>query len=325
VLARPAIDGPTPLFVGRAPTPATGKTKVLEVVGVITTGRVPAVTTFAEGEELRKRVTSILVAASPIVLLDNMSGSVSSDVLEAALTARRWSDRVLGATQMTDLPALTVWFGTGNNLTFGKTLGRRVVPIDLDSKMERPEDRKDFKHPDLLPWVTSQRPHLVAAALTVLRAFHVAGRPSHGEPAMGSFEAWDAIVRGAVVWSYGTDPASTKSETEARGRIRATSDDEADDAVALLHALRSAFPGGARWTVSDVMKRDSLRDAVNAVAGRNGRDATAKDLRYKLRGIVNRPFGGMTLRGSKKRNNHEEARWRVEGSGDQAELPGVER
>ena len=93
------------------------------------------------------------------------------------------------------------------NLMRDKALGRRVVPIDLDSKMERPEDRKDFKHPDLLPWVTSQRARLVAAALTVLRAYHVAGRPSHGEPAMGSFEAWDAIVRGAVVWSYGTDPA----------------------------------------------------------------------------------------------------------------------
>ena len=41
------------------------------------------------------------------------------------------------------------------------------------------------------------RTGIVAAILTILRAYHVAGRPKHTHPPMGSFEGWDALIRGA--------------------------------------------------------------------------------------------------------------------------------
>src|SRR5262249_48959668 len=70
---------------------------------------------------------------------------------------------------------------------------RRVVPIDLESLLERPQDRKDFQHPMLLEWVRQEYPRLVSAALTVLRAYFVAGCPKQNVT-YGSFEAWSDLV-----------------------------------------------------------------------------------------------------------------------------------
>lgn len=51
---------------------------------------------MANGEELRKRVTVIAMAGTPLVLLDNLTSSIGSDVLAAALTATEWEDRASG-------------------------------------------------------------------------------------------------------------------------------------------------------------------------------------------------------------------------------------
>ena len=141
-LAREMIPGPIPAFVVRAPTPGTGKTLLVVVVALTGTGRAPAVMAMTyDGEELRKRITSIALSGTPLVLVDNASGALGSDALAGALTATEWEDRILGVSQMVRLPLRAIWFVTGNNISFRKTLARRVVPIDLDAGVETPEDR----------------------------------------------------------------------------------------------------------------------------------------------------------------------------------------
>ena len=78
----------------------------------------------------------------------------------------------------------------------------------MDAGVEFPEDR-EFRRPDLLGYVRQHRGQLVAAALTMLRAFHVADRPGHGKPAKGSFETWDALVRACIIWCEMPDPIET--------------------------------------------------------------------------------------------------------------------
>ena len=142
LLARHLIHGPVPLMAIRAPTPATGKTLLADVIGIMGTGRVPPVMTMTfESEELRKRVTSLAVEGAALILLDNVSGTLGSDTLAAALTATDWEDRILGTNTVVRVPLRVVWMVTGNNLGFRRTLGRRVIPIDLDAGVEQPEDR----------------------------------------------------------------------------------------------------------------------------------------------------------------------------------------
>lgn len=301
LIARHVIDGPVPMFPVRAPTPGTGKGLLAQVIGLIGTGRAPAVMSMVEPDELRKRITALAVAGTPLVLLDDVSGSLGSDVLAAALTATWWEDRLLGQTQMVRLPLRIVWLATGNNLGFQRTLGRRVVPIDLDAKIEHPEDRTAFQHPDLTGFVRRTRPHLVTAALTILRGFVVAGRPAHGKAKLGSFERWDDLIRAAVIWAGLEDPAGADDPARGRGRIRAQADDDIEDLV-LLHAELYRRFTGESWTAGDAWHArehdEALRAALDAAAApRRDRTkpATLVTFRLLLRSAVGRPVRGFVL------------------------------
>ena len=304
IVARDMIDGPTPMFPIRAPTPGTGKTLLAEVIGLIGTGREPpAMTMTYENEELRKRITSLAIEGTSLVLLDNLSGSLGSDALAAALTKTEWEDRLLGVSQMVRVPLRAVWLATGNNLGFRRTLGRRVVPIDLDAGIETPEDRTGFRYDDLKAHVCQARPSLVIAALTLLRGFHLAGRPRHAAPRMGSFEAWDDLVRSAIVWAGLDDPAAKGDPTRGRGRIRSQADDDTEALGSLLDTLSREYP--EPFTTPDVIQRagrdPELRGILDvAAAPRRGGPATAQSLGATFREAKDRPVGGLALRRKKR-------------------------
>ena len=270
VVARAAIDGPVPMFAARAPGPGTGKGLVVETIATIVTGRTPSlVTHVSDPDEMRKRILAVAVEGLPLVLVDNLDGVLGSSVFAAALTAREWTDRYLGVSKMVTAPLRTVWFVNGNNLRFGATLGRRVIPIDMDAKVEHPEDRGGFRYPEVLSHVLGVRPQLVAAALTILRAFVVAGRPRHGKVPMGSFESWDRWVRACCVWVGVGDPAGTDDPASGRGRIRAESDEDLDSLRGLLTALRDAF-GAETFTAAEALAKSAgepvLIEALRTVA-----------------------------------------------------------
>ena len=298
---RHLIDGPVPGFPIRSPTPGTGKTLLADVIGIIGTGRVPAAMSMTyQSEEFRKRILALAVDGTPLVLLENLSGSLGSDVLAAALTATEWKDRILGRTEMVSAPLKAVWLMTGNNLGFQRTLGRRVVPIDLDAKVETPEDRTGFQYPDLQAHVCEHRPELVMAALTLLRAFHLAGRPQHGNAPMGSFEGWDDLVRSAVIWAGLDDPATT-DESRGRGRIRAQADDDLEGLGALLESLHDLYPNSRPFSTAEVIRKardnDNLSTALDMVAAPpRGGHANARSVGGAFRGQKDRPIGGLVLR-----------------------------
>lgn len=155
------------------------------------------------------------------------------------------------------------------------------MPIDLAAKIEQPEDRTTFQHPSLLAYVRAQRQRLVVAALTVLRAFFVAGRPAHGGTRMGSFEAWDDLIRSAVIWAGLGDPASAEDPESGRGRVRAEADDDTEDLAGLLAALDRVFERGIGFTTATVLKRAEHDEDVRltldaACAPRRGGRATVQ-------------------------------------------------
>ncbi len=56
----------------------------------------------------------------------------------------------------------------------------------------------------------------MAAALTLLRAYVVDGRPPHGLTPYGSFEAWSDLIRSALVWCDQPAPCLGRGGLEAR-------------------------------------------------------------------------------------------------------------
>jgi hypothetical protein len=206
-LARFAFAGPTPLFLADANVRASGKGLLLNVIAKIITGQRFTIATYTDDEnELRKRITALAVGGDRLVLFDNVVGNLGNGVLDAALTADSWSDRLLGMNKMYHGPLYCTWYATGNNVAISGDTPRRCCPIRLESSLERPEDRGDFRHPNLLAWVGEKRSELLSAALTILRAYCAAGKPDQNLPAWGSFEGWSALVRSAVVWVGLPDP-----------------------------------------------------------------------------------------------------------------------
>jgi putative DNA primase/helicase len=79
----------------------------------------------------------------------------------------------------------------------------------IDAKMERPEER-EFQIPDLPAHLMANRKRLAIAALMILRAYHVAGRPRQNIARWGGFDQWSHEIREPLVWLGMADPCRTR-------------------------------------------------------------------------------------------------------------------
>jgi hypothetical protein len=135
-----------------------------------------------------------------------------------------------------------IFLATGNNLQYVGDLARRVVPIALDPKMEKPEERAGFKYPDLLAHIAQERPRLVSAALTILKAYFADGCPSQGLSAYGSFQPWSDLIRSALVWTGEEDPCEGRKTIEAQDRGSRSTDRKMYGKGSLWYVLTVYFP-----------------------------------------------------------------------------------
>lgn len=197
-LVRPAIAGPTPLHLIEAPSAGTGKGLLAQVIHIVILGEpAPPTTLPRREEEMRKKITGMLLRGSPMVLLDNVLTGLASESLAAALTASVWRDRVLGGSDIVELANRPVWLLTANNPSISRELVRRCLRVRLDSGEERPWKRQGFKHERLDRWAMEHRWELLSALLVLLQAWRTAGRPPPSSR-LGSFEAWSDIVGGVL-------------------------------------------------------------------------------------------------------------------------------
>jgi hypothetical protein len=196
---RPLIDGPTPLHLIDAPAEGTGKGLLADAVAVPALGRPAAKMLQAAGDaEWAKTLLAKLRSSPPVVVIDNVRQALDSPSLASVLTAHPcWESRLLGSSTMQAVPVLCTWMATGNNVHASKEIIRRIVRVRMDARMEHPNERRGFRHPNLSGWARQNRPILVAAALTLCRAWLAAGAPA-GEVSLGSFESWASVVGGIL-------------------------------------------------------------------------------------------------------------------------------
>ncbi|KAB2922683.1 MAG: hypothetical protein F9K25_19135 [Candidatus Contendobacter sp.] len=208
-----------PLHAFTAPRAGSGKSLIADVVALIATGSPATVMTYAgEEDEQRKRIFSVLLAGDTVVNIDNIEEPLQGSALCSVLTGQQYTDRVLGSSRMETTNTICTWLATGNNLVFKGDITRRVLLCELDPCCERPEDRTFTR--DLYDWIPANRPKLVAAGLTAIRAYVMAGKPKP-VPTLGSFGAWSNLVRSALVWLGEADPLLSRDEIESVDPLRA--------------------------------------------------------------------------------------------------------
>ncbi|MBV8268667.1 MAG: hypothetical protein JO252_20245, partial [Planctomycetaceae bacterium] len=213
ILCRSAIDGPCPLFLFTANTAASGKTKLCDLSALIATGRKMPRSDYTDNdEEMAKVLFAIALGGFPVVFLDNVGsgGALGGSAIDKVLTSTALNGRILGASEMRDVPFYAVLFATGNNVRLQGDIHRRIIPCRLESPDEHPEERDNFAIKNLEAHVLSNRPALVAAGLTIVRAYVVAGYPDQDLPPM-DFPAWCGLIRNATHWATGCDPCATRA------------------------------------------------------------------------------------------------------------------
>jgi hypothetical protein len=206
------IHGPTPLTILDASTPSSGKTYLADICALLGTGRVAPRQAQVDEVEFEKRVTAILLSGARTVLIDNVKTAIGGPSMDALLTSDVWNARILGASKMTKMRARAVWFVTGNNVTIQGDLARRALRVYLCPNVERPEERTDFRFPNLLQHITENRSVYLSAVLSIARAYKAAGMPNVGLPSLGSFQDWAQYVRSPLVWLGMPDPVTTQNE-----------------------------------------------------------------------------------------------------------------
>jgi hypothetical protein len=151
-------------------------------------------------EEWRKMITSTLKEGPAIICIDNIDARIKSASLARALTLSQWSDRLLTRSNMLSLPQRACWYANGNRLALSGDTPRRCYLVRMDAKMAHPweRDASSFTHPDLRTWVKENRGKLLAALLTMARAWVVADRPPATGKVIGSFSEWVDVLGGIL-------------------------------------------------------------------------------------------------------------------------------
>jgi len=307
VLARPAIDGCVPFFPVDASLRGTGKTRIVDVTSVIVTGRAASkMPQPQDNEEMRKALTAVIVEGDAMCCFDNINPTApfSYESFDLAVTTQEWKDRILATNTTIRAPIATVFTLTGNNIEFGGDTIRRALPIRLESTLESPQTRTGFRHADLCAWALAERPRLLAAALTILRAWVVSGRPHMGCLTWGSFEPWARMIPPAIVHAGLPDPMAAQEALESEG-------DPKRDALRVLLGLWPRLLGGdagttAKQAILQLYDRDkdgppdgfdSLRDAIEELAPPRAANfpPDARKLGIQLRGFKHRVVRGMRL------------------------------
>lgn len=303
-----------PAFAISATTMGTGKSLLVDAACMISTG-VPALSVAytSDDAEMQKRLLAVLVESASHLSIDNIDTPVESSILCSALTQPTIKGRILGETATVTASTATTVTLTGNNLQVAGDMATRVMQVELDAGVERPEDR-EFER-NLYDWIPTNRASLVVDLLTVLRAYVVAGTPSQGFTRWGRFEDWSDWVRAALVWAGEADPVVTRDEVQASDPVKAQLGAVLtawDDAIGRAFITAGRLVEAASETSSlppyDPI-RPLLRDALADVAGDLRGGISSKRLGKWLAKYVGRIHDGRRIERGEDRQGM--ATWRV--------------
>jgi hypothetical protein len=318
IVARAAIEGPTPAFIFDASVRGSGKTLQGDVAHVIAFGRHAPHAAFPEKpEDQEKLLACYAVDAAAVAFFDNVKGVLGGPSLEGALTSTVVEFRVLGATVKPRLPWVSVVLVSGNNLALTDDMVRRSLVARLEPQEENPETRTGFAHEDLIGWCMQDRPRLIVAALTVLRAYACHGYPSPNFGVMQSFNAWSKLIPGAIAFAGGGNLL------EARARGTGSAADEIGALSVLLRRMPELYGEGNSISVRGLVsalypapaRNDppdgwaEVREAIEDLAPMRGGMPDVKRLGQTLSRYVGRWVDGRRLVAGEVKGTRK---WRVE-------------
>jgi len=238
----------------------------------------------------RKAPRCSTACGNPVISIDNCEHVLECSFLCSMLTQQIVDIRLLGKKPQYPDPVTATTFATGNNLSVAGDLTRRTLLCSLDARCERPELR-EFNQ-DAVHVAKANRGRLVAAALIILRAWHLSGHK--GTRPLGSFETWSRRVRDALLWLGHADPCNTIDKAKA-------DDPKVMGLTAVMAQWREHIGLQTEVTVPQIVNRSlnahDLHIALTNVAGaRTGPTVSNDRLGRWLKKNEGRIIGGLVIK-----------------------------
>jgi len=238
-----------PMFHVRAHMAGSGKSYLCELITALATPQRGTPTTFpASDEECRKMLLAELLRAPAVIEFDNLTTDLlAHKSLCTALTSEYMSGRMLGMSKTATVNTRTLFLSSGNNVGPVQDMTRRCISIRLDPGCEIPAARS-FARPELIREVLRERGHYVSAALTIVRAWIITGRPKTLCKTLAGYGQWSDLCRQPLLWLGCPDPTASVFESMHE-------DPDRETLGRLLTAWQSIFGK------TPAMVRDAVRQA----------------------------------------------------------------
>lgn len=306
---RPSLNL-APMFHARAPQSGSGKSLLCEIITAFATSRPGSPLSFPTNDaECSKLLLAEMIGSPGVVEFDNLTGDIFPyKSLCTALTSEHLTGRILGASKMVSVNTRTLILSSGNNVGPVADMSRRCITINIEPASEIPSTHV-FLRPDLASEVRAARGRYVTAALTIIRAWVVAGSPHTACKPLNGYQHWSDWCRQPLLWLGLADPAA--------GTFKGIGDDPDRMTLSrLLAALHAAF-GTTPVMVKEMVRRahdrgladEELLEVLQDIAGGSS-PINRKRLGQWLKKNSGRAVDGLKI--TKSLLNRNAVAWQVE-------------
>ncbi|HEX9413495.1 MAG TPA: hypothetical protein VF916_08320, partial [Ktedonobacterales bacterium] len=239
-----------------------------------------------DDDEWRKRIAATLSGGATTIVIDNVRARLQSAALDLALTSHTVQERILGQSRNGVYAQRATWMATGNNIQLGGDMPRRCYWIRMDAHTDKPWRRGGFTH-NLEEWVPAHRGELIAALLTLARAWYTADQPAPASPLprIGGFQPWVDTIGGIL--AHANIPGFLANTEE----LYEQADNDALQWAAFLHAWHDAY-GEREMLIAEIVR--DIKTSAEVHGSHEGADlysALPDDLIDIHRGDLKRRLG----------------------------------
>jgi hypothetical protein len=295
-----------PAFNINAPRSGGGKSFLATLIALAASSAEPYSVSYpTTPEDATKVILAMLLEKPAVILFDDMqvqTGWKSLGPINKALTSATITERVLGASRTATARTNVLFLGTGNNVEPGQDMRRRVVSIRLAPRSETPTLQVYKFNP--VSHIRKDRARLVQAALTIIEAHRLAGRPVFDVPPIGSYEEWSAVCRHPLIWLGEPDPATSLIE-------QVQNDDDQDALGEFLKVWFRLFdeePMMVREVVPYASRTTRFEEVLDEIGVMDGPVVNKKRLGWYLRQCRGRWADGLRIESGP---NSQRNTWRV--------------
>jgi hypothetical protein len=303
-----------PMFHVKAPSISSGKSYLCELLTAFATPQKGTPHAFpGDDEECRKLLLAELLTAPAVVEFDNLTSDlIPHKSLCTALTSEFISGRILGQSKTAEVGTRALFLSSGNNVEPVRDMTRRTLTINLDPACEIPASRDFRKQP--VKEVRADRGRYVSLALTIVRAWHCAGRPKTACKTIASYSDWSDYCRQSLLWLGLSDPAACIFEAmnddpdrELLGEFLQAWFNKFGKAPALVKdAITAAQTRGIKLDYPN----ETLLEAITDIAGERDGSINRKRLGWWIKRHAGRVVNGLRL--VQDTSTRNAAKWKVE-------------